>query len=88
MILLNIFVFIVISFHESLATPQASTQSSSKVDKIYIVNSCCVSAVDGVTKVPIGYIYTSKVGLHKIHSQKKTWNDARNICNQEGGKKS
>ena len=28
------------------------------------------------------------MGIHKIHGQLKNWNDARNTCIREGGKKS
>lgn len=31
------------------------------------------------------YVYSPGIGLHKLHTDKKKWNEARIICNEEGG---
>lgn len=31
------------------------------------------------------YHYTVGIGAHKIHTRAATWNDARKLCNEEGG---
>jgi len=31
------------------------------------------------------YRYTAGIGAHKLHTRAATWNDARKICNEEGG---
>lgn len=31
------------------------------------------------------YRYTMGIGAHKLHTRATTWNDARKICNEEGG---
>ena len=31
------------------------------------------------------YEYTSGIGAYKLHTLAKNWNDARRICNEEGG---
>ncbi|XP_015121492.1 hemolymph lipopolysaccharide-binding protein [Diachasma alloeum] len=36
-------------------------------------------------KFPEGYTATEGIGAHKYHKTKKTWNDARNTCIDEGG---
>ena len=38
--------------------------------------------------VPPGYFYTPGVGIHKMHGENMSWNDARNTCIREGGEKS
>lgn len=32
----------------------------------------------------IGYVHTPGVGSHKLHTEAKTWNEARRICLEEG----
>lgn len=31
------------------------------------------------------YRYTVGIGAHKLHTRAATWNDARKLCNEEGG---
>lgn len=32
------------------------------------------------------FVTSGDGGVHKLHSRKRTWNDARKICHEEGGK--
>lgn len=31
------------------------------------------------------YVFTQGIGSHKLHTSAKSWNEARKICNEEGG---
>ena len=37
-------------------------------------------------EIPEDYVITEGIGAHKFHTDKKTWNQARNSCIKEGGK--
>lgn len=37
------------------------------------------------TPVRDDYHYTAGIGAHKLHTRAVTWNDARKVCNEEGG---
>lgn len=46
----------------------------------------CVCSL-GPSRIPIrdDYTYTPGVGSHKLHTRALPWNDARKMCNEEGG---
>ena len=65
--------------------PQRNFQYQYPQQVFHIYNSYC----DGqkpIPKIPDGYTLIPGVGAHKLHAEKKNWNDARNICIKEGGK--
>ena len=66
--------------------PQQIFQCQPSQQVFHIYNSCCGENVQKPTpKIPDGYTLTPGVGAHKLHLEKKNWNDARNTCIKEGG---
>ncbi|KAJ8665119.1 hypothetical protein QAD02_006781 [Eretmocerus hayati] len=45
-----------------------------------------VLALEDIITVPKDYCYISNVGLYKLHKDLKTWNNARETCNDEGAR--
>ncbi|XP_001599977.2 hemolymph lipopolysaccharide-binding protein isoform X2 [Nasonia vitripennis] len=46
--------------------------------------SCKVGPYEGPV-IRDDYVHMPGIGSHKLHTEAKSWNDARKICNEEGG---
>lgn len=48
--------------------------------------SCkCIAGPSHHPLIREDYVYTPGIGSHKLHTNAKTWNEARKVCNEEGG---
>jgi hypothetical protein len=45
----------------------------------------CVTGMPSLRPARDDYFYSPGVGAHKLHTRATTWNNARKMCNDEGG---
>ncbi|XP_046417277.1 hemolymph lipopolysaccharide-binding protein-like [Neodiprion fabricii] len=68
-----------------LLSSGTGTRTNSLQNLVYNGMPCVCSF--GPSRIPIrdDYIYTPGIGSHKLHTRALVWNDARKVCNDEGG---
>ncbi|XP_046146156.1 hemolymph lipopolysaccharide-binding protein-like [Osmia bicornis bicornis] len=72
--------------YSSVRNPLKSYWNDLPTSNVNIHGTVCMCNL-GMRGVPPreDYIYTAGIGSHKLHTRAESWNNARKICNQEGG---
>lgn len=76
-----------LSFHSCTNNESISLKISATNDLNPENSLACHCKIEEIkiSSIRDDYTFTPGIGLHKFHTKAKSWNEARKICNDEGG---